>query len=80
MDWLQFLDDEIILKLPKSERDLLSELAIQKVPIKWHILSEKVGWQGNPPKDLIQHGLLLELDDGMWLHEALKERLLRDIK
>ena len=80
MDWLLFLDDEIILKLPKSERDLLSELAIQKVPIKWQILAEKVGWKGNPPKDLIQHGLLLELDDGMWLHEALKERLLRDIK
>ena len=80
VDWLQFLDDEIILKLPKSERDLLSELAIQKVPIKWQILAESVGWKGNPPKDLIQHGLLMELDDGMWLHEALKERLLRDIK
>ena len=80
VDWLQFLDDEIILKLPKSELDLLSELAAQKVPIKWQILAESVGWQGKPPKDLIQHGLLLELDEGMWLHEALKERLLRNVK
>jgi len=23
--------------------------------------------------------LLLELDEGMWLHEALRERLLRDV-
>jgi len=23
--------------------------------------------------------LLVELDDGMWLHEAIKERLLRDV-
>ena len=80
VDWLQFLDDEVILKLPKSELDLLSELAAQKVPIKWQVLAESVGWQGKPPKDLIQHGLLLELDEGMWLHEALKERLLRNVK
>ena len=68
------------MKLPKSELDLLSELAVQNVPIKWQELAENVGWKGNPPKDLIQHGLLLELDEGMWLHEALKERLLRDVK
>ena len=80
IDWLQFLDDEIILKLPESERELLSELALQKVPIKWQTLAESVGWKGTPPKDLIQHGLLMELEDGMWLHEALKERLLRDVR
>ena len=57
-----------------------SELALQKVPMKWQTLAESVGWKGTPPKDLIQHGLLMELEDGMWLHEALKERLLRDVR
>ena len=47
--------------------------------MKWTKLAESGGWKGNPPKDLMQHGLLLELEDGMWLHEALKERLLRDV-
>jgi hypothetical protein len=28
---------------------------------------------------MLKHGLLLELEDGMWLHEALRERLLRDV-
>ena len=42
IDWLQFLDDEIILKLFESERELLSELALQKVPIKWQTLAESV--------------------------------------
>ena len=79
VDWLQFLDDEIIIRLPELERKLLLELAKVNVPMTWEKLAGLVGWQGNPPKDLIQHGLLLELEDGMWLHEALRERLLRDI-
>ena len=28
---------------------------------------------------LRERGLLLELNDGMWLHEALRERLLREV-
>jgi DNA-binding MarR family transcriptional regulator len=79
VDWLQFLDDEIILRLPELERKLLLELAKSDAPLNWNKLADTVGWKGNPPKDLIQHGLLLELEDGMWLHEALKERLLRDV-
>ena len=38
-----------------------------------------MGWNGTPPESLLKHGLLLELDEGMWLHEALRERLLRDV-
>ena len=80
IDWLQFLDDEILTRLPSHERQLLSHLAQSDAPIKWVKLAKTTGWEGMPPKDLIQHGLLLELEEGMWLHEALKERLLRDIK
>ena len=80
IDWLQFLDDEILTRLPDLERQLLSHLAKSESPIKWADLANKTGWKGTPPKNLIQHGLLLELDEGMWLHEALRERLLRDIK
>ncbi|MDA8690511.1 hypothetical protein N9M86_05475 [Euryarchaeota archaeon] len=45
----------------------------------WEKLASAVGWSGVPPENLIKHGLLLELDEGMWLHEALRERLLRDV-
>ena len=55
------------------------ELAKSNAPMSWNKLASSVDWKGNPPKDLIQHGLLIELDEGMWLHEALKERLLRDV-
>lgn len=80
IDWLQFLDDEILTRLPPLESELLLYLAQCKAPIKWAKLASQIGWEGNPPKNLIQHGLLLELEEGMWLHEALKERLLRNIK
>ena len=43
-------------------------------------LADKASWAGPPPKSLIPTGYLIELDEGMWLHEALRERLLRDIK
>ena len=80
VDWLQFIDDEILFKLPENEKDLLSYLAKSDTPIKWEKLAKDSGWAGPPPKDLLSHGILVELEDGMWLHEALKERLLRDIK
>ncbi|MEC7350233.1 MAG: hypothetical protein VYA29_00095, partial [Candidatus Thermoplasmatota archaeon] len=48
-------------------------------PVPWATLASGVGWNGNPPENLLKHGLLLDLEEGMWLHEALRERLLRDV-
>ena len=79
IDWLQFLDDEILFKLPGDEKRLLTNLANYDKPLPWKELAQQSGWSGPPPKALISYGILIELDDGMWLHEALRERLLRDI-
>jgi hypothetical protein len=78
-DWLRFLDEEILTRLPEKEKDMLATLAVSDTPIPWERLAQSVGWNGPPPSNLLQHGLLLELDEGMWLHEALRERLLRDV-
>lgn len=78
-DWLRFMDEEILTGLPPEELELLSTLAVSEKPIRWSKLAEAVNWEGHPPENLIKHGLLLELDEGMWLHEALRERLLRDV-
>tara|TARA_B110000467_G_scaffold163239_1_gene188688 strand:+ start:1178 stop:2854 length:1677 start_codon:yes stop_codon:yes gene_type:complete len=78
-DWLRFLDEEILTSLPSEEQDLLATLALAEKPMPWKTLAKAVGWQGNPPENLVKHGLLIELDEGMWLHEALKERLLREV-
>ena len=80
VDWLQFIDDEILFKLPDDERELLSILANCDKPLPWLELAERAAWVGPPPKDLLSYGILLELEDGMWLHEALRERLLRDVQ
>ena len=79
IDWLQFLDDEILFKLPEDEKRLLTNLANYDKPLPWKELAQQSEWSGPPPKALISYGILIELDDGMWLHEALRERLLRDI-
>ena len=79
IDWLQFLDDEILFKLPEDEKRLLTNLANHDKPLPWKELAQQSEWSGPPPKALISYGILIELDDGMWLHEALRERLLRDI-
>ena len=42
-------------------------------------LAKAAGVDGNPPKQLIERGLMLELEEGMWLHEALRARLLREV-
>ena len=47
--------------------------------MQWATLAQAVGWEGLPPKNLLKHGLLIELEEGMWLHEALRERLLREV-
>ena len=78
-DWLRFLDEEILLRLPEQELELLSTLSVATKPVEWATLAKSVGWNGPPPGNLLQHGLLLELEEGMWLHEALNERLLRDV-
>ena len=58
---------------------MLSTLAIAEKPVAWKKIAAAVNWEGTPPENLIKHGLLLDLDEGMWLHEALRERLLRDV-
>ncbi len=78
-DWLRFLDEEILLRLPEQEKELLATLAVAESPVPWETLASGIGWNGEPPANLLQHGLLLELEEGMWLHEALRERLLRDV-
>jgi hypothetical protein len=78
-DWLRFLDEEILTGLPDYEYELLSTLAVSDKPIQWDTLATAIGWEGTPPENLIKHGLLLDLDEGMWLHEAIRERLLRDV-
>ena len=78
-DWLKFLDEEIINHMPAEEHELLATLAVAESPIPWSKLSKAVNWEGNPPERLLTYGLLLELEEGMWLHEALRERFLREV-
>ena len=78
-DWLRFLDEEIITQMPKEEHELLATLAVSDSPVPWAKLSAATGWEGKPPERLLSYGLLLELEDGMWLHEALRERFLREV-
>ena len=78
-DWLRFLDEEILAPLPDDERELLATLAVAEKPIPWKALASSLNWEGVPPPRLIDYGLLLELEQGMWLHEALRERLIREV-
>ena len=78
-DWLRFLDEEILDALPDGERELLAQLAVSERPVEWEKLANASGWDGPPPEGLLAKGLLIELAEGMWLHEALRERLLRDV-
>ena len=78
-DWLKFLDEEIITQMPPEEHELLATLAVAESPVPWAKLAKATGWDGNPPESLLTYGLLLELEDGMWLHEALRERFLREV-
>ena len=78
-DWLRFLDEEILDVLPQDHRELLAILAVSDTPVPWKILAKASKYNGKPPKDLIERGLMLELEEGMWLHEALRSRLLREV-
>lgn len=78
-DWLRFLDEEILDVLPSDHRELLALLAVSDTPVPWSTLAKASNFDGMPPKNLIEKGLMLELENGMWLHEALRSRLLRDV-
>ena len=78
-DWLRFLDEEILDVLPNDHRELLAFLAVAEKPVPWRILAAASNFDGIPPNNLLERGLMLELDDGMWLHEALRSRLLREV-
>ena len=78
-DWLRFLDEEILDVLPKEERIILDILASVERPISWEELGKAAGVESRPPSALIESGLIVELEDGMWLHDAMRERLKRDI-
>ncbi|MDP6906983.1 MAG: AAA family ATPase [Candidatus Thalassarchaeaceae archaeon] len=78
-DWLRFLDEEILHVLPEQEYELLATLATSERPVEWSVLASSCNHDGPPPAALLERGLILELPGGMWLHEALRERLLRDV-
>ncbi len=78
-DWLRFLDEEILDVLPDDHRELLALLAVADRPIPWENLAAAAGYDGTPPEALVTRGLMLELESGMWLHEALRSRLLREV-
>ena len=78
-DWLRFLDEEILDVLPSDHREILALLAVADKPVPWDSLASAANFDGLPPSDLIERGLMLELSDGMWLHEALRARLLREV-
>ncbi len=78
-DWLRFLDQEILHVLPEDHREILSILAVSDRPVPWEDLARASDVDGPPPDLLIERGLMLEIEDGMWLHEALRSRLLREV-
>ena len=78
-DWLRFLDEEILNVLPDEHREILSILATSERPVPWEKLAIAADIDGTPPAQLIERGLMLDLKEGMWLHEALRSRLLRDV-
>ena len=71
--------EEILAPLPDDERELLATLAVAEKPIPWKTLADGLQWDGKPPSRLMDYGLLIELEQGMWLHEALRERLVREV-
>ncbi|MFL2962717.1 MAG: AAA family ATPase [Candidatus Thalassarchaeaceae archaeon] len=77
-DWLRFLDEEILNVMPADHRELLAILAVSDRPVPWPILASAANINGKPPKEILERGLMLELSEGMWIHEALRARLLRE--
>ena len=54
-------------------------MAVAEKPVPWKTLAKVSQFNGKPPTSLLERGLMLELEDGMWLHEALRSRLLREV-
>jgi hypothetical protein len=77
-DWLRFLDEEILHPLPSNEKEVLALLSVAERPVLWPKLAQAANWDGPPPKRLLEKGLIIESEEGMWLHDALRERLLRE--
>ena len=71
-DWLRFLDEEILDVLPEDERELLATLAVSELPVPWDVLAQACGYDGSPPLHLWSVDCC-ELNEGMRLHEALRE-------
>ena len=46
-DWLRFLDEEILLRLPEQEKEPLATLAVAEAPVQWNVLAEGVGLERN---------------------------------
>ena len=53
--------------------------AVATRPVPWPVLAEAAGLEGEPPRALLERGLVVELAEGLWLHEAMRERLLREV-
>lgn len=77
-DWLRFLDEEILNVMPPDHRELLAILAVSDRPVPWPVLASVANINGKPPNEILERGLMLELSEGMWIHEALRARLLRE--
>ena len=77
-DWLRFLDEEILNVMPPDHRELLAILAVSDRPVPWSVLASAANINGKPPEEILERGLMLELSEGMWIHEALRARLLRE--
>lgn len=77
-DWLRFLDEEILDVMPNDHRELLAILAVSDRPVPWSILAVAANINGKPPEEILERGLMLELSEGMWIHEAIRARLLRE--
>ncbi len=78
-DWLSFLDQEILNVLPSSDRAVLDVLAGRDRPIPWSELGGEINADGPPPASLIESGLIFEVEGGFWIHDAIRERLQRDL-
>ena len=51
-----FPDEEILLRLPEQEKELLATLAVAEAPVQWEVLADGVGWNGTPPENLLRLG------------------------
>ncbi|HII48570.1 MAG TPA: hypothetical protein HA330_01655, partial [Candidatus Thalassarchaeaceae archaeon] len=48
-------------------------------PMPWSELGVEINADGPPPASLIESGLIFEVEGGFWIHDAIRERLQRDL-